>query len=52
MVAVFGWGIAIIELVIIFVLLRALDEQKRATEACMKWTARYMIRKKLEEGDR
>jgi hypothetical protein len=50
MVAVFGWGLAIVELVVIFVLVRALDQERQAKEACMKWTARYMIRKKLEEG--
>ena len=49
MVAVFGWGIAIIELVIIFVLIRAMEQERAAKEACMKWTARYMIEQKRRE---
>jgi len=48
-VAVFGWGIAIIELVIIFVLIRAMEQERAAKEACMKWTARYMIEQKRRE---
>ena len=49
MIAVFGWGIAIIELVIIFVLLKAVRTVEDEKRAMLKWIAKREILRKFHE---
>lgn len=49
MIGLFGWGVAIVELVVIFVLLRALDRAQESNRAMLKWIAKREILRKFHE---